>query len=137
MEKMTVDEAVATYEAIKAIFYEKMEDGNLKERLLPFGIKYKLSKIKESFEKEYTSYNSAREELIKKYGEEIKQGEDTVFQVKEEEKQNFFKDFNEVLLTKVELSYPRLSESDCDKLEEKEIDMPEVLLKLLRKFIFE
>ena len=137
MEKMTVDEAVGTYEAVRAIFYEKTEDGGLKERLLPFGIKYKLSKIKEAFEKEYTSYNTAREELVKKYGEEVKQGEETLVQVKEEEKQNFFKDFNEVLLTKVELSYPKLSESDCLKLEEKEIDMSEVFLKLLTKFIFE
>lgn len=137
MEKMTVDEAVGTYEAVRAIFYEKSEDGGLKERLLPFGVKYKLSKIKEAFEKEYTSYNTAREELVKKYGEEVKQGEETLVQVKEEEKQNFFKDFNDVLLTKVELSYPKLSESDCAKLEEKEIDLSEVFLKLLAKFIFE
>lgn len=136
MEKMTVDEAVATFEAIKAVYYETTPEG-LKERLMPFGVKYKLTKIKEAFEKEFNSYNAAREELVKKYGEEVEKEGNTFLQVKEEEKENFFKDFNDVLLTQVELSYPRLSESDCAKLEEKEIDLAEVYLRLLSKFVFE
>lgn len=133
MVKMTVDEAVATYEAIRAIFYETTEDGSLVERLLPFGVKYKLSKIKDAFEKEYASYDAARVDLVKKYGEEV----DGAMKVKEDEMQNFYKDFNDVLLTEVELSYPKLSESDCAKLEEKEIDLKEIYLKLLSKFVFE
>jgi len=138
MEKMNYDDAISTADAIKLIFYEVGENKKIQERIFPFGLKYKLIKIKSEFEKVLSDFIEAKNELIKKYGENFKdeKGEENI-KVKESELEKFYIDYNELLKIEIELNYIRLNKIDLEKIKEKEIDIPESYIKFLIKFIFE
>lgn len=135
--KMTLDEALVVLDAVKSVYYEKGEDGSQKERVIPFGLKYRLIKIKDAFEKDTALFATEREALIRKYGEEVEQEGQQVLKVKDDELQNFLKEINDILLTEVEIDYPKLTLQDVEKLEEKEIELSEIHLKMLGKYVFE
>lgn len=134
--KMTMDEALGALEAVKAIYYEKNEDGSLKERVVPFGMKYRLIKIKEALEKETALFNPERESLIRKHGEEIEQDGQMLLKVKDAEMQDYIKEINDILLTQLEVEFPKLTAQDVEKLEEKEIDINEMYMRLLTTYVF-
>lgn len=135
--KLTMDEALGVLDAVKSVYYEKSEDGTLKERVIPFGLKYRLIKIKDAFEKDTALFNTEREALIKKYGEEFEQDGQQLLKVKDAEMQNFLKEISDILITEVDITYPKLTAQDVEKLEEKEIELNEIQMKLLTKFVFE
>ena len=75
MIQISIDEALVTREAVKAIYYtnyaKDIPPNSLVERRLPLGLKYRLTKVKNSFESELVLFDSERERLIRKFGTEI------------------------------------------------------------------
>jgi len=138
MVEITKNDILETYDAIKFLYYEAYNEKEIKERVLPFGIKYRLGDIKKTFEEASKEILNDKNDLVVKYGEEITQEDGTkIFKVKDSELENFYADYNEMLNSKKELAYVKLSKADVQKLEDREIDIPERYIEFLYKYVFE
>lgn len=143
--KLTMDEALVILDAVKAMYYDKVKTTDSEgkdvvvdaERVLPFGLKYRLTKIKETLEKETSLFTTEREALIRKYGEEVDQEDgQKLLKVTDENMATFSKEINEILMTELDTSLPKLTEQDVEKLEEKEIPLGEIHMRVLSKHMF-
>lgn len=138
MVEITKSDILETYDAIKILYYEAYNNSEIKERVFPFGVKYRLSNIKKVFEDASKEILNDQNQLIIKHGEEVTLEDGTkTYKVKQEELEQFYTEYNEMLSSKEELSYVRLSKDDTSKVEDKEINIPERHIFYLYKYVFE
>lgn len=97
---------------LKAV-YENGAMEKLADMELPVKSVFKLIKLLKEIEPELKNLDETRIKLIKKYGKEVKDenGEENI-QVKDEEKDNYMKEWIEILNTEVEFDYEKFSLND-------------------------
>jgi hypothetical protein len=77
---------------------------------MPIKKAYELRKFIIEVDNKLKAYNTTREDLIKKYWEEI----DWQVKVKDENMQKFFNDINEIIEEEIEINIPEISIDDID-----------------------
>jgi len=80
---------------------------------LPISVSFQLTKLVKTLNEEVKMIEEERIKLVKKYSETDKDGESTV---SEDKKQNFLKDFSELLETEVDLNWTPVSVSKLENL---------------------
>jgi hypothetical protein len=80
---------------------------------LPISVSFQLTKLVKTLNEEVKMIEEERVKLVKKYSETDKDGESTV---SEDKKQNFLKDFSELLETEVDLNWTPVSVSKLENL---------------------
>lgn len=76
----------------------------------PIVISYKLSKIVDKINKEIQIFEENRVKLVKKYGEEVKEG----FKVKEENIEVYAKELSELLDIEIQIEIPIITIKDLE-----------------------
>ena len=133
--KMNVGLALVVIAAIKAI--TTTDEGE--ERALPFKLRYKLTTIKDAFQKEADLYEKERVALIEKYGDEVTlEDGQTAKEVRDPEKlEEFYKHIEEALLTEIDTNYKKLTMEDIKPIEDIEINITDLQLKTFFMYIVE
>ena len=119
--EMTVGISVALRDIADKILYEKYmtNDGTLavRERKLPFRLKYRLGRNLTGIDKDVKWFNDNRTLLVAKYGEPSKDG--TGVEITDPEKiEAFSKEINALLTTKTKHTVVRIDPSDLEILTE-------------------
>ena len=119
--EMTVGISVALRDIADKILYEKYmtNDGTLavRERKLPFRLKYRLGRNLTGIDKDVKWFNDNRTLLVAKYGEPSKDG--TGVEITDPEKiEAFSKEINALLTTKTKHTVVRVDPSDLEVLTE-------------------
>lgn len=84
------------------------------ETPLPASVSFQLSKLLKTLNEEMKAIEEQRIKLVEKYGVKTENNEMTV---SEEKKQEFLKEFGELLSTEVEITWEPLSSSKFDALQ--------------------
>lgn len=118
---MTVGISIALRDIADKILYEKYmtNDGTLavRERKLPFRLKYRLGRNLTGIDKDVKWFNDNRTLLVAKYGEPNKDG--TGVEITDPEKiEAFSKEINDLLTTKTKHTVVRVDPSDLEALTE-------------------
>lgn len=118
---MTVGISIALRDIADKILYEKYmtNDGTLavRERKLPFRLKYRLGRNLTGIDKDVKWFNDNRTLLVAKYGEPSKDG--TGVEITDPEKiEAFSKEINALLTTKTKHTVVRVDPSDLEALTE-------------------
>ena len=119
--EMTVGISIALRNIADKILYEKYmtNDGTLavRERKLPFRLKYRLGRNLTGIDKDVKWFNDNRTLLVAKYGEPSKDG--TGVEITDPEKiEAFSKEINALLTTKTKHTVVRIDPSDLEVLTE-------------------
>lgn len=139
---LTIGNALVALGAIEAVLTEKAEDGQVKERKLPFKVKLRLTRIKDILQKDTALYEQERQKLIQEYGDVTEKGEgdekQQVIEVKDPEKlQKFYEEMGKVLSTELDEDYIRLSTADLGLIEDLELDISENQIKAFLLYVVE
>jgi hypothetical protein len=109
------------------------------ERRLPFGIKYKLTKISNSLLKDVDMYEKERVKLVQQYGDAITddKGNQSYNVTDPEKKKAFFTQLNEILATEADTSIQKLTEAELAPIMDLDIDISQIDLAVFFAFIVE
>lgn len=133
-DKTTINYSIALIlnDAINKILYE-VKDGNLIERPLAFGLKYKLGKNIAYIEKDLQNLNEAKLKLIATLGEPSEDGKNVI--IKDDNKKAIFVEaMNELLLKEVSHSISKLDPKDLEAITEN-IDIDYNTLKIFEAYM--
>lgn len=133
--EMNIGQVVASVQAINAVLH----DGAAKrERILPFRLKLRLTKIKEDLQKDFDLYEEHRHELVKKYrkAETVNSatGEELI-EVDPEQLEAFYKEVEEVLRTPSEHDFGKITMEELAPILDEELDMTELQIKAFFTFV--
>lgn len=114
--KITIGEVINSVESVKA----------LQEVKFPVKVSYKLKRLVDKLSPIIKTYNTEKDELVKKFGTK---NEDNSFSVKDEKLQDFYPEIKKLLEVEEEV--------DFEKIPVAELGDVQIEPKLLLDFIFE
>jgi len=86
----------------RAAHEELLKNGDL----LPVLVSYRINKLIDEINPEFEAFEKSKNELIKKYGEEVqKEGADPIIEVKPENLQEYFKELESIVNEEITLKY--------------------------------
>ena len=130
-DKITITYSIALIleSAMNKILYD--EQGN--ERMLPFGIKYRIGKNKAYIDKDVADFNNIKLKLIATFGDPTEDGKDVVV-TDPTKKQMFISAMNELLLTEVSHYITKLKTEELETLN-LNIDVDYNTLKIFQAYM--
>lgn len=135
---MNVGNAVVTLRAIQSILFN--EEGQ--DRVLPFKVRYKLTRAADALEREFALYEKERVRLVQEFGDPVdgEEAEGAKVEVTNPEKlEKFYAELEKVLRTEIEPTpaYPKLQDKDLEQIENLEIELSDLHMRSLIEFIIE
>lgn len=130
-DKITITYSIALIleNAMNKILYD--EEG--KERMLPFGIKYRIGKNKAYIDKDVTDFNNIKLRLIATFGDPTEDGKDVVVS-DPAKKQMFISAMNELLLKEVSHYITKMKTEELEVLTDN-IDVDYNTLKIFQAYM--
>ena len=122
MADIKISYCVALHNILTKILFDYDKDGKLLERKLPFNVKYKLQKNLNIVSKDFLFFETERNNLIKKYGEEK---EDKI-KLKEENFEDYKSEVEKLLDMEVSRNLLKLSDEEVEAIGDVEADCAEM-----------
>lgn len=138
--KMTLTVSLILDEIVNKLLTKTVEENGqivTKERVLPFSLKYRLTRNKATLDKDYKAYQQKQLMYMAKYGELTADGEH--FEIKDPEKLELYKNQMEAALgTIVEHTVIKLDPKDLENLvDDTDLNLPTHIMKLLLGYLVE
>lgn len=122
MADIKISYCIALHNVLTKILFDYDKDGKLLERKLPFNVKYKLQKNLNIVSKDYLFFETERNNIIKKYGEE----KENKIKLKEENFEDYKSEVEKLLDMEVSRNLLKLSDEEVESIGDVEADCAEM-----------